>query len=277
MAGGYQRVTAKKNDFKYNGKEEQTALDLNWYDYGLRMYMPEIGRFGSIDPIADMFSSYSPYNYAQNNPIRFVDFNGLGPGDRVKNAKKAVGEDSRKYKQVTGSTRYSDNFVDCSEFCREIAMNDGYDPGDWTGAQADYYKKSGEWVTDINDVKEGDFVFWSLKGEEGITHTGIVTAIDDNGRLEIVQSTRNAGGESINDQYKTNKAGDLWSGSEFESNFVGAGRPNGESTDTSESETSQAMDPLQSAFTNMQNAQNPSEVLMWAERFKEILDNTNDD
>ncbi|MEO9965986.1 MAG: DUF6443 domain-containing protein [Reichenbachiella sp.] len=229
----YSRPATTGQNFKYNGKEEIDDHGLNWLDYGARMYMADLGKFISVDPIADVFNSYSPYNYSQNNPIRFVDVDGLGPGDRVKNAKKAVGEDTRKYKQVTGDNRYTDNFVDCSEFCREIAKAEGYDPGNWTGAQADYYKDKGEWVTDINDVNEGDFVFWSLKGEDGITHTGIVTEVGEEGRLSIVQSTRNGGGESINDKYKTNKSGDLWAGTDFESNFVGAGRPKEKKEQTS--------------------------------------------
>ncbi len=47
---GYQRVTAKENRYKYNGKELINDLDLNWYDYGARMYMADIGRWGAVDP-----------------------------------------------------------------------------------------------------------------------------------------------------------------------------------------------------------------------------------
>jgi len=62
----------------YNGKELQTDFDLEWYDYGARMYDASITIFSTTDPKAMEYHSQSPYVYATNNPIKFVDENGEG-------------------------------------------------------------------------------------------------------------------------------------------------------------------------------------------------------
>lgn len=73
------------NKYLYNGKELQQDLALDWYDYGARFYDPMIGRWHSVDPLAELYTEYSLYNYCLNNPINSYDNLGLDvvdAGDR---------------------------------------------------------------------------------------------------------------------------------------------------------------------------------------------------
>jgi RHS repeat-associated protein len=72
----YQNTSYPKNLYLYNDKELQEDFDLDWYDYGARMYDPQLGRFHTIDTYSEKYYSMTNYQYGANNPIRYIDVNG---------------------------------------------------------------------------------------------------------------------------------------------------------------------------------------------------------
>ena len=85
--------------YGFNGKEKDDKGE--WgstaYDYGFRIYNPQIAKFLSVDPLAASYPWYTPYQFAGNKPIWALDLDGL----------EELEYNKYLYKMKAGDTFYS--------------------------------------------------------------------------------------------------------------------------------------------------------------------------
>ena len=66
---------------KNDGKEFDGMHGLNTYDYGARQYNPVTARWDRVDPLCEKDPGISPYAYVRDNPMKYIDPDGMWSWD----------------------------------------------------------------------------------------------------------------------------------------------------------------------------------------------------
>ena len=88
-------VGSGQND-KYKFTEKERDIETGYDYFGARFYDSSIGRWLSVDPLASKYPGWSPYNYTMNNPLRYIDPNGMYSAETADGSYNDGDDDKKK-------------------------------------------------------------------------------------------------------------------------------------------------------------------------------------
>jgi len=150
----FQSSTGYRYGFNGKLKVDEISGDGNSVDFGDREYDTRLGRWWSVDPLAHKYPNLSPYNFALNNPIYFVDKDGNIVVDMYGNPVTVIVKNG-------GTAQASASF----EFSKGTSEK----------AIAEFYANGGKVIQTLITTPTGNDIVQDVKNSPNKIHTNVVT------------------------------------------------------------------------------------------------------
>jgi RHS repeat-associated protein len=150
------------NKYQYNGKELNEDFGLNWNDYGARFYDATLGKWNSVDPMADAYQAFSPYAYVLNNPIRLIDPNGMYSEDPKLDSRTDKDKEQSVRNTVSMLRSLENHYNSTHRFNDQIQKNLGHSSSNDSNDGSE---------DDQVEQKQTSVIIWAATGDVG--HTAI--------------------------------------------------------------------------------------------------------
>ena len=198
MPGRSSNSSNPNDDYKFTGYEKDDEGGLDLYHAGARIYDPVLGRFMQIDRFYDKYPNMSTYQYAANNPIKFIDVNGdsiwinQGQNNYLYVDRTLYNKDGSEYtgkvrgflKQTVNALNEIGSTTEGADILSELqssennfsivkgeAGKDRFVPPDRNGAYAHALYDVGQGSPDFSG--SGGTIYWNLSGSPVSTLKGI--------------------------------------------------------------------------------------------------------
>ena len=108
VLNGRSYISSADQRYKFTGKERNATTGLDYF--GARDYDSWRIHWLQVDPMADKYAGWSPYNYCFNNPLNLVDPNGCWVIDGVDEKKKTEDQEMRNpQEEINGKNGLSNS------------------------------------------------------------------------------------------------------------------------------------------------------------------------
>ena len=199
---GIEKIGKPDDKFQYNKKEKEESLELLWNDHGARHLDLQLCRWNGVDALATQMSRFSPYVAMFDNPLRFIDPDGMKPVDDYFDQKgNYLGKDNAKTdnvriidKNIWDMNKVVDNGVESIEYQIGQSFSVAFSVAGLDDKSSlnvyQYYNPTDLILVKNSNIGGKEALTFSLSGTKSNHTTVIKVAIENNNKTKVSDNSK---------------------------------------------------------------------------------------